>query len=346
MSLQSVLDSLRPLHGQRIYDLVDLAGVDVRPWSVSKKTGESIDPHTNTYRNSQWTFGGKGEPLVACIWWKELVIVDGKIVREGNSKGDANEWSNRLAAIQGSNEGKNRLRPKITKAQAFDQLMSEGFRRIKPVRVVVLDGDRATVEEAEFDSSKASKRKLDEADWWVHSYDPYSGAYQLVREVKPPPKVAKDPFDDAPDRAEDPDFQELIDEAALRTTEKEAVLRIRVGQGYFRESLLARWKGCAVTECKDEALLTASHIKPWSKCTTRAERLSPANGILLTPHLDRVFDRGLITFNDSFRVIISPKLGLSSQLALNVHPGLQLRNRSFADMKPYLEWHRDVEFQK
>lgn len=344
--LQAVLDSLRPLQGQRIYDLVEQAGVDVRPWSVSKKTGETIDPFTNTYRNSQWTFGGKDEPLVACIWWNEIFIQDDKIVREGSSKGDANEWGNRLAAIQGTNEGKYRLRPKITKAQAFDQLMSEAYRRTKPVRVVVLDGDRATVEEAEFDSSKASKRKLDESKWWVHSYDPYSGKYQLVREVSPPPKVAKDPFNDAPDPAEDPEFQEWIDEAPLTSTEKESFLKIRVGQGYFREALVDRWKGCAVTQCKDFALLTASHIKPWSKCTTRAERLSPANGLLLTPHLDRAFDRGLITFSDSFKVIISPKLNLNSQTALNIHPGLQLRERSFHDMKLFLEWHRDVEFQK
>jgi len=66
---------------------------------------------SRTYRNSQWTFGGKSDPLVACIWWNELVIHEGRIVREGNSKGDANEWGNRLAAIQGTNEGKNRLRP-------------------------------------------------------------------------------------------------------------------------------------------------------------------------------------------------------------------------------------------
>lgn len=346
MFSQIILDSLRPLHGQRIYDLVDQAGVDVRPWSISKKSGDEIDPFTNTYRNSQWTFGGKSDPLVACIWWNELVIHEGRIVREGNSKGDANEWGNRLAAIQGTNEGKNRLRPKITKAQAFDQLMSEAYRLRKPVRVVVLDGDRATVEEAEFDSSKASKRKLDEVEWWVHSYDPYSGKYQLVREVPPPPKAVKDPFNDAPDPAEDAALQEWIDEAPLSDTEKEAILKIRVGQGYFREALLERWKGCAVTQCKEPSLLLASHIKPWSKCTTRAERLSPANGLLLTPHLDKLFDRGLITFNDSFKIVISSKLTLNSQSSLNVHPGLQLRERSFHDMKPYLEWHREVEFVK
>ena len=224
--------------------------------------------------------------------------------------------------------------------------MSEGYRRAKPVRVVILDGDRASVEEAEFDSSKASKRKLDNADWWVHAYDPYSGFYQLVRDVRPSPKITKDPFDDAPDPGDDPEFREWIDEAPLSATEKDTVLKIRVGQGYFRETLIERWKGCAVTECKDVSLLIASHIKPWSKCTTRAERLSPANGILLTPHLDKAFDRGLISFTDDFKIVISKKLNLSSQIALHIDPGLQLRDRSFLDMRPFLEWHRDVEFQK
>ena len=94
MSLQNILDSLRPHQGQRIHDLVTQAGVNTTLWSVSKRTGEAIDPYTNTYRNSQWTFGGGDEPLVACIWWNELLIRDEKIIREGSAKGDATEWAN------------------------------------------------------------------------------------------------------------------------------------------------------------------------------------------------------------------------------------------------------------
>lgn len=79
---------------------------------------------------------------------------------------------------------------------------------------------------------------------------------------------------------------------------------------------------------------------------TKAERLSPANGLLLTPHLDKLFDRGLITFTDSFDIVLSSKLTIDSQNALNVANRPNLRLRTFTDMRPYLEWHRENEFVK
>lgn len=345
--MQALLDSLRPTEGQRILDLVEQAGVDVRPWSESKLTGRAIDnPYTNTYRNSQWTFGGGTNPLVACIWWTELDIKDGQIVLEGNSKGNAIDMGNRLATLRKTGESGNRLRPKITKAQAFDQLVSEAYRRRKPVRAVVLDGERASIEQAEYESSSASKRKLDDAPWYVHSYDPYSGEYRLLRNLPMPEIAQQDPFDDAEDPGEDPAFQQWLDESPLSETEKEALLKVRVGQGWFRQALINRWAGCAVTNCKDTSLLLASHIKPWSLCTTRAERLSPANGLLLTPNLDKAFDRGLISFDESFKVMLSPKLNWGNADSLKIDKNVQLRVRTFDDMKPFMKWHREELFNK
>ncbi|HHQ4786468.1 HNH endonuclease [Aeromonas hydrophila] len=45
-------------------------------------------------------------------------------------------------------------------------------------------------------------------------------------------------------------------------------------------------------------LLIASHIKPWSE-SDNAERLDGNNGLLLSPHIDKLFDRGCITFTDA-----------------------------------------------
>ena len=342
---QELLDSLRPNSGQLIYDLVQQAGVNVAHWGKDR-FDRAIDPHTNTYKNSQWTFGGGADPWVACIWWNELELIDGLIVREGNSKGDSRDWMNRIAARQQSREVGDRLRPKIKKAGAFDRLMSEAFLRRLLVRVVVLDGNRATADQAEFESSVASKRKLDAADWFVHSYDVYTGQYRLVREVPPPVAVLPDPFEDAEDPGLAPDFQEFLDDPRLGETEKEALIRLRVGQGWFRDALIKRWGGCAVTECKDSSLLVASHIKPWSKCTTRAERLSPDNGLLLTPNLDKLFDQGLITFTDNFKVVISPKLSTGNQIYFHVDRNLKLRLRNFHTMRPFMKWHREELFQE
>lgn len=83
--------------------------------------------------------------------------------------------------------------------------------------------------------------------------------------------------------------------------------RHRRHQRFFREELHAAYGGrCAVTGLDVPALLVASHIIPWHREASR--RVDPSNGILLNALLDRAFDRGLIGFDDDFRVICSSKL--------------------------------------
>lgn len=339
MSVIEDYQAIRPQKAGRIYDLVKEAGVDVRFWEVSKITGLPIDPYENTYQNAKWTFGGGAEPLVACVWWSEISVHAGGLLREGNAKQDMERMANQLAQNKGVDaSASRRLRNKITKARAFDQLMSEAYRRRKPVRVVLLEGKRAEDDESE--ASKASHRLLDAALWFVHEYDPFTGKFQLVRGVPPPETAAADPFDNAEDPGEDPALQELLNSSSLSDTERAAIIKARVGQGYFRDALIRRWKGCAVTQCKEPILLIASHIKPWSLCTTRAERLSPDNGILLTPNLDKAFDRGLISFDDALKIVLHPKLDQHTQNTLGIDPRLQLRTRSYIGMQPFLKWHR------
>lgn len=344
LDAQVLLNGLRPTESLRVVDLLKEAGVDVTAWGINKKK-EVIDPYTNTYRNSKWTFGGGHEPIVACFWWEDIALTEKKIFLNGDARGKANEWSNKLADGQKSKGEASRLRPKINKAQDVDRAMSEAYLRRKPVRVVILDGFSANVEDAATSSSSASKRLLDKAPWFVHSYNP-TGRYELVRDVPMPVVVPKDPFDGADDPAEDYEFQKFIDDSAISETEKEALIKARVGQGYFRQELMKRWKGgCAVTDCIEPSMLLASHIVPWSKCSTRAERLSPANGLLLTPNLDKAFDCGLISFDDSFKILLSPKLTPGMGSNLNIDKNIRLRIKDFADMKPFLKRHREEVFQ-
>ena len=51
----------------------------------------------------------------------------------------------------------------------------------------------------------------------------------------------------------------------LSSTERDSIIKSRIGQGQFRQSLINYWSACAVTGCKEQKLLRASHIKPWSK---------------------------------------------------------------------------------
>jgi len=92
-------------------------------------------------------------------------------------------------------------------------------------------------------------------------------------------------------------------------------------------------------------VLTASHIKPWRLCETAEERTSVSNGLLLVPTLDRLFDRGLITFDESFKIRISSQISLMHQRHFGIDPNTKLRLRSFNDLKPFLRWHEIHLFQ-
>ncbi|MBV2132073.1 HNH endonuclease [Pseudomonas sp. MAP12] len=136
----------------------------------------------------------------------------------------------------------------------------------------------------------------------------------------------------------------LPDDLAVTDTEREALIKARIGQGDYRYALLAYWGGCAVTDCTIPALLRASHIKPW-RAASAGERLDPYNGLLLTPNLDLAFDQGLISFDDYGQILLGSDLDPDSARALNLHSHLRLRQIE-ARHQGYLAWHRDNLFRK
>jgi hypothetical protein len=122
-------------------------------------------------------------------------------------------------------------------------------------------------------------------------------------------------------------------------TEREAVIKARVGQGNFRTDVIALWGSCAVTGCSLSKILVASHLVPWASCVTNQERLDPFNGLLLTPNLDRLLDRCLIAFNDDGSILLSKDLTSAELAALGVNEKSKLRFARPA-MLPYLQRHR------
>lgn len=71
-------------------------------------------------------------------------------------------------------------------------------------------------------------------------------------------------------------------------TEKESIVKARIGQSIFKMALLAVEMKCRLCGVSDERLLVASHIKPWSK-SNHQERLDVNNGLLLCPNHDALF---------------------------------------------------------
>ena len=79
-------------------------------------------------------------------------------------------------------------------------------------------------------------------------------------------------------------------------TERRGLVTSRVGQGWYRQEILKKWGNkCSITGCSLTEILISSHIKGWSECN-EDERLDVDNGILLTPHIDSLFDNHLISF--------------------------------------------------
>lgn len=125
----------------------------------------------------------------------------------------------------------------------------------------------------------------------------------------------------------------------LNSTEKEAVIKSRVGQGLFRQSLIEYWQGCSVTRCQNYQLLVASHIKPWRVCDNK-ERLDVFNGLLLTPNIDKLFDRGYISFSDEGKIIVSGFLSQNDREALGLNPSICLYSVDEKHLQ-YLRYHRE-----
>lgn len=128
------------------------------------------------------------------------------------------------------------------------------------------------------------------------------------------------------------------DYLSLPSTEREAIVKARIGQGRFRESLISYWSACAVTGCGEAALLRASHIKPWAKATLE-ERLNLYNGLLLSPALDACFDSGYVSFNDDGKILISKRLTVEDACALGVTSYMRLK-RVEPEHRKYLAFHR------
>jgi hypothetical protein len=98
-----------------------------------------------------------------------------------------------------------------------------------------------------------------------------------------------------------------LDERLPPPTERRAEATQRIGQAFFRRAVLAAWdNSCAITGLRVADLLRASHIVPWAD--DESNRLNPRNGLCLNALHDAAFDRGLMTIDESMRVVYARSL--------------------------------------
>ena len=107
------------------------------------------------------------------------------------------------------------------------------------------------------------------------------------------------------------EFEELTGYVMREGKEKERMIKTRLGQNFFRTSVLASYDNkCCITGIDVPPLLTASHIVPWSQDLKNS--LNPQNGLCLNSLHDKAFDRGLITITPEYKVLISDTLRKNS----------------------------------
>ena len=150
-------------------------------------------------------------------------------------------------------------------------------------------------------------------------------------------------FPDTPDEEPNADVSVKID-SEVGLTFKEQVIKARRGQGVFRANVMLVEEGCRVTHVTDPKHLRASHIKPWREASNH-ERLSGNNGLLLSPHIDHLFDQGYISFSPTEQLLVVKEV----QVDLLVKWGIDVSSRvgTFTlEQQAFLEFHRANIFNR
>lgn len=126
-------------------------------------------------------------------------------------------------------------------------------------------------------------------------------------------------------------------------TEKQALVKSRRGQGLFRDRVKGMEPACRLTGLNHSDFLVASHIKPW-RSSTNEERLDGANGLMLSPHADKLFDGGWISFSDDGGLLVAPGAPAAALLAWRIsEPAIR---RAFSPRQcVYMGHHRAAVFK-
>lgn len=124
-----------------------------------------------------------------------------------------------------------------------------------------------------------------------------------------------------------------------KATQREAIVKARVGQGQFRNDVLELWgEKCPLTGVDLPELLVASHIVSWQLSNDK-EKLDKFNGLPLSPAADKLFDKGYISFSNEGLLLVSRHISAEVIIALGIDPSSQIAGLHKSNL-PYLERHR------
>lgn len=147
------------------------------------------------------------------------------------------------------------------------------------------------------------------------------------------------------------EIDEEIDFEIREGKVREAIVKVRVNQSFFRSTVLASYENkCCITGISISDFLVASHIVPWSR--DEKNRLNPENGLCLNSIHDQAFDKGYITINFDYKIKVSKflndfkKENNIQKFFLDFENALIEMPKRFLPKKEFLEYHHLNIFKK
>ena len=149
----------------------------------------------------------------------------------------------------------------------------------------------------------------------------------------------------------DQDIEESDDDFAniIQVTEAKQTVKVRLGQRFFRSTVLNNYNiRCCICQLPMESLLIASHIIPWK--VDSENRLNPHNGMSLCAIHDKAFDRGFLTLDEKYQVLLGTDLTHLFEYEAVERFFLHYQHKpihkpeKFAPKQDFLEYHRNHIF--
>lgn len=138
--------------------------------------------------------------------------------------------------------------------------------------------------------------------------------------------------------------RELLNRELVGPVERHQLVKSRRGQGVFRDNVESREPKCRITGVSNPRYLRASHIKPWRK-SSDIEKIDGNNGLMLAPHVDFLFDRGFISFEDDGTLIVSTQIEDGALESWGMPTVMNVGVFS-PEQAVYLKFHRENELKR
>ena len=148
---------------------------------------------------------------------------------------------------------------------------------------------------------------------------------------------------DAREARDEREARRIQQRSDIDTAAKSILILARRGLGVYRENLEQIETACRMTGVLDRRHLRATHIKPWHQSDDQ-EKLDGFNGLLLSPHVKHLFDRGHISFTDAGSLLVSERMNDAVLNAWGLKRGQQV-GAFGPEQSHYLAYHRARIFE-